>query len=1223
MKLNNSGVINIFILFLVAVSVLEGVVLIVCRPDSFGLRGFYYDNTDWSDEPHTTALDTEFSTASLKTIRQKLPQNIFSVEWKGFIQIPETAFYAFSTNSDDGSWLFVDENLVVDNGGPHGLQERRGRIHLLRGLHSIRIRYFQIGGFAALDVLWARESLSRVPLKSAYLLPPETGMAGFWLYQQGKTMLPFLLLLWGLLILWLGISTYRSLRRSQKIYPGRHLRAPFSFGTIISYTLQRLCIQPLSFTIHHIRRPEVYYWLIVFIYSSIIFLTLTYARTFSTFMMDRFGNEIFSQMTTFTLVFAAVLLFLYFMRLKTQRLSRFISFLVIVAIYGFFLSTGMREGIYTFLQWLGGNTQFLRSFDIYPIYAGEKVHFLEYGLLGLLLCKTLSYHIKGKTVYLLAIVLVYIIGLTDEAIQWALPNRVGEYRDIWMNFLSGGLAILAVALVIRPKVLTQAFRWSSLRPLCYSVAAAIVLTGLFLQVVHGFGSRIFMPDTGTEFVSAFSESKLLELDKILLQRAEGKLVEDVPKMDLRKFSYEAGRHHYLRNLSHRNDQLFKSYCEQEILKTYFRSSLRKERLQLFEYDFDTFKVRPDPSEYLFYRSPAQELSIIAFSRATMWLVVSIAAPLCCFLATCWPVSSGTVSRFRTPAHSRHANRRFEAVVLRPLFAVVLLITVFVNMYPVNGSKEFPHTNLLILTVDSCQPDYWSAYGYEKNTTPFFDVLAADGVLFWNAIVPTSWTIPSLASMLTGVNPNVHGIDVRGKLMDKRIPTLFEALEQQGYTIGDTSYTLTEPSINSVFKKTDISPEVALSEGRSEESYLLSWIEKHKDRPFFGWVHFHTSHLPYRATPPYNELFLEDVDPEVLNDEQIRLIKSNLIIRKGEVEFDKERHTQAVHALYAQTLRQQDAKIGKVLMKLDELGLRDSTLIVITADHGEELLEHGFVGHASTSWDTTVYDDLIQVPLLIYYPKKLPQGKSLDLQVRQIDIMPTVLDILGIPFRDPIQGKSYLAAIYGDTEFQETVFSETTPCGYSCPKRLEKDRLRSVRTNEWKLISRYTHDTGNTTYELYNLQDDPGERVNVIERYPEITEQFKQEMQRWMAAPQQFAYQHQQSEEKHYLDVDVEVRPIVQFPKVGTVMTPETYEKRILVQWIGDASAEYLIEYDIGTGGYHMTGELEVLGSEQWFGPFPEDIWQALPLYNPWKFRIIPKAYPQFPSEWITFEMQYE
>ncbi len=1222
MRRKQAHFLNIVMIILLAASLAEVVVLTVCRPVSRGLRGTYYDSNNWTGTTSATRVDTEFTTTTLKEIREQVPQNIFSVEWDGFLVIPETGVYKFVTESDDGSLIYIDENPVVNNGGPHGLEKKSGAIHLIKGTHRIKIRYSQYGGFAALTVRWARKPFAPLPLTADVLLPPETSMTRFWLYTQGKTVLPFLLLLWGGLVIVFMILSSRALRIARKADEERHIWDSPDSGSVGEETLRRMFVEPLRFAARHIRRPEVYFWIIVAVYSGIIFLTLSYARTFSDRMIDRFGKDIFSHITAVTLTGAGILLFLYFIRLKTQRFSRLMSFLLIIALYGFFLNQGLREGIYGFLTWLGVDTSFWEALDLYPIYAGEKVHFLEYGLLGLLLCKALRYHIKNKTAYLLAILSVYMIGITDEGIQWALPGRVGEYRDIWMNFTSGGLAILAVLLVIRPRVFRQEFQWSSLRPLCYTLAAAILYTGIFLQVVHGFGSPIFLPDSGTEFVSGFSEYELLDIDKRLVQRREGTFAEDIPKSQLKVYTYEAKRHHYLRNKAYQEFRLFESYCEQEILKTYFRGMIGNGRIQVFDYDPEDFIFQPDPSKSVFYVSQAQELAITAFSQHTLWVVVSVSTAFLCFLATFWPVSARTAARFRAPQGSRYLNRRVERLVLRPVFGGILLLVLILNLYSFKKTSRYTHTNLLILTVDSTQPDYWSAYGYDKKTTPFFDALAQEGVLFSNAIVPTSWTIPSLASLLTGVNPNVHGIDVRGKLMDPRIPTLFEALEQHGYLIGDTSYTLTEPSINSVFKKKDISPEVALSEGRSEESYLLSWMEAHRDQPFFGWVHFHTSHLPYRATSPYNRLFLENIDPDILQDEQIQLVKSNIIVRKGEVEFDKERHTPAIRALYAQTLRQQDAKLGKVLMKLDELGLRDNTIIVITADHGEELLEHGFIGHASTSWDTTVYDDLIQVPLLISYPKKLPKGQRIEAQVRHIDLMPTVLDMLEIPFDKPIQGKSYLSLILGTGDFQETAFAETTPCGYSCPKRLEKNRLRAVRTNEWKLVSVYKDDTHETTYELYHLQDDPGETHNVIDEYPDIVTAFKQEMHYWMEeAPQKFAYTSQKMEHKHYLDVDVEVRPIVLFPKVGTVLTPETYEKRVLVEWVGDDKAEYVIEYDIGKGGYHMTGELEVVGTKQWFGPFPEDIWQALPLYNPWKFRIVLKEYPQYPSEWITFEMK--
>ncbi len=152
-----------------------------------------------------------------------------------------------------------------------------------------------------------------------------------------------------------------------------------------------------------------------------------------------------------------------------------------------------------------------------------------------------------------------------------------------------------------------------------------------------------------------------------------------------------------------------------------------------------------------------------------------------------------------------------------------------------------------------------------------------------------------------------------------------------------------------------------------------------------------------------------------------------------------------------------------------------------------------------------------------------------------------------------------------------------------------------------MIANYNPDKDDTCYELYHLAEDPGETKNVLDEHPDVAAEFKQEMQRWMQVPQQFAYQIEKVEEQHYLDVDVEVRPIVLFPKVGTVVSPDTYNQRVLVQWIGQENADYIIEYEVGTGGYHITGELEVVGTEQWFGPFPEDICRRCPYTIPGNF----------------------
>ena len=187
MQLKNSRLTNTVIVFLILLSLLAYAALTLCRPAAYGLQGKYYDNPEWGGDPHTTSLDPELSTDTLH-IRQRdhFPDNRFSVEWTGYIGIPETGTYVFSIHSDDGSWMFIDENPVFDDPSPHGLLQKEGKIHLIKGLHEIKIRYLQVGGQAMLNVSWTRESFSLSPLQAFSLLPPTTNTASFWIYQQGK-----------------------------------------------------------------------------------------------------------------------------------------------------------------------------------------------------------------------------------------------------------------------------------------------------------------------------------------------------------------------------------------------------------------------------------------------------------------------------------------------------------------------------------------------------------------------------------------------------------------------------------------------------------------------------------------------------------------------------------------------------------------------------------------------------------------------------------------------------------------------------------------------------------------------------------------------------------------------------------------------------------------------------------------------------------------------------
>lgn len=161
------------VLFLVCLSLIS---LSVYRLDQLftlprGLEGKYYANLNWQGSPRLVILDFEISTALLKDRRRKFPENRFSIEWNGFVIINKTGEYTFATASDDGSWLYIDDRQVVDNGGSHGLKQVSDQIYLQAGVYPIRVRYFQAGGYARMDLSWAqgRQPLEKLP---SYILSP-------------------------------------------------------------------------------------------------------------------------------------------------------------------------------------------------------------------------------------------------------------------------------------------------------------------------------------------------------------------------------------------------------------------------------------------------------------------------------------------------------------------------------------------------------------------------------------------------------------------------------------------------------------------------------------------------------------------------------------------------------------------------------------------------------------------------------------------------------------------------------------------------------------------------------------------------------------------------------------------------------------------------------------------------------------------------------------------
>jgi arylsulfatase A-like enzyme/Flp pilus assembly protein TadD len=381
-----------------------------------------------------------------------------------------------------------------------------------------------------------------------------------------------------------------------------------------------------------------------------------------------------------------------------------------------------------------------------------------------------------------------------------------------------------------------------------------------------------------------------------------------------------------------------------------------------------------------------------------------------------------------------------------LFAVVALVIAAGAIY-FFGETRPKIKNVLLISIDTIRADYLSCYGYGRKTTPFIDSFAAEGVLFENAFCHIPLTLPSHCSMLTGTIPPYHGVhdNVEYQLGESNI-TLAEILKENGFKTAavissfviDSQFGLDQgfDYYNDEFVE-EISGGGHFTERRGQETtdFANKWLGETGQEKFFMFVHYYDPHTDYDAPEPFGSKFSSQFD----------------------IGVDKLRNNYAEEILYT------DHCIKQVVDKLKEIGQYDSTLIIITGDHGEMFGEHMEMSHGYF-----VYRNVLRIPLIF----KLP-GKKKPVRVKDncglMDIVPTICDLLDIEVPKAVQGKSLTSYFKNGASSDEkrSIFCESLT-----PTTLSANSLLSVINDKWQYIQ-------TTRPELYNLVNDPYERNDLI------------------------------------------------------------------------------------------------------------------------------------------------
>jgi len=405
--------------------------------------------------------------------------------------------------------------------------------------------------------------------------------------------------------------------------------------------------------------------------------------------------------------------------------------------------------------------------------------------------------------------------------------------------------------------------------------------------------------------------------------------------------------------------------------------------------------------------------------------------------------------------------------------------------PVFYRPQAAPLNVILVSLDTLRPDHLGCYGYGRPTSPNLDELARESAFFNRAYAPSPWTLPSHVSMLTGLKTAHHRTVRPESRIDPAIVTWADTLRQAGfYCAAFTGGGFLSPRYGFA-KGFDVYREVEGSFDYVDSAQRLAaaathWLEQRGDRNFFLFLHTYQIHDPYATPPPYDRMFLkEGAEWDKLQANEY--FKGSLAYRPL-----SEAQRQNIIGLYDAEIRYTDDKLIKPLVEtLRRLGLFESTLLIITSDHGEEFYEHHAWLHSRQ-----LYEESIRVPLLIKFPDGRFKGRKIEGPVRLTDLMPTALDVLGVgPAPAGLDGTSLLPAVQkGQSEGREILAELELNPNDSVMKCLIQGWTKIIRNDflgERALTQRDYPAPRRPSLELYLLADDPGERMNAVDRKPAL------------------------------------------------------------------------------------------------------------------------------------------
>ncbi len=440
---------------------------------------------------------------------------------------------------------------------------------------------------------------------------------------------------------------------------------------------------------------------------------------------------------------------------------------------------------------------------------------------------------------------------------------------------------------------------------------------------------------------------------------------------------------------------------------------------------------------------------------------------------------------------------FNGGILFLVFTLLWLNAAFSRQQAFLTEKEIPK-RVILISIDTVRSDKVGVYGASEQKSPYIDGMAEKGVQFINALTPLPRTTQALASLLTGLHPVSHHVRNLQSPLSDRCRTIAEILSEYGMICA----AFVDHPLNLLAKPRGMNLGQGMKDFqdfyRGAHDKSKEWITEHKNENYFLWIHYFDPHWPYRPGRKYRFDCRTDENGagwKKMNE----LIKET---SRGDIIFNNQWDKDVVEycrSLYLGEIAQCDGYVGEIMKLITDLGDMKDTLFIIVSDHGESLGEHNYYFEHGE----VVYDQVMKIPLIFYGCGVKANTGLVPHSVTIMDVMPTILDLLGKPVPAELDGSSlshFLVANKSQSEpdDQLTLFGETGRTHFKQNPihgvRVNQGRHRMVRTDQLKVITIPGREQ--LTYQAFDLTKDPEEKSNIYDPQSEALQSLTEMTENW-------------------------------------------------------------------------------------------------------------------------------